>query len=115
MIKSLCITKYLCTYWKFKKSGPKQILYTIISGSNKWLNVDKYGLFLQSHFCTFGRYCHEFLFSEINEAFQLFDKDGNGFISIKELGMVMRSLGQNPTEQELMDIINEVDVDGRNM
>jgi len=26
--------------------------------------------------------------------------------------MVMRSLGQNPTEQELMAMINEVDVDG---
>ena len=27
--------------------------------------------------------------------------------------MVMRSLGQNPTEQELMDMINEVDEDGK--
>ena len=50
--------------------------------------------------------------AEIKEAFQLFDKDGSGYISTKELGMVMRSLGQNPTEQELMDMVNEVDVDG---
>jgi len=43
----------------------------------------------------------------------LFDKDHSGYINSKELGMVMRSLGQNPTEQELMDMINEVDEDGK--
>lgn len=38
---------------------------------------------------------------EFKQAFALFDKDGDGTISSKELGTVMRSLGQNPTEQEL--------------
>ena len=50
--------------------------------------------------------------SEFKEAFTLFDKDGDGTISSKELGTVMRSLGQNPTEAELTDMINEVDADG---
>ncbi|URE17965.1 hypothetical protein MUK42_12274 [Musa troglodytarum] len=50
--------------------------------------------------------------AEFKEAFSLFDKDGDGCITTKELGTVMRSLGQNPTEAELQDMINEVDADG---
>ncbi len=50
--------------------------------------------------------------AEFKEAFSLFDKDGDGTITTKELGTVMRSLGQNPTEAELQDMVNEVDADG---
>ena len=50
--------------------------------------------------------------TEFKEAFALFDKDGDGTITTRELGTVMRSLGQNPTEAELQDMINEVDFDG---
>lgn len=46
------------------------------------------------------------------EAFLLFDKDNNGTISASELGAIMRSLNMNPTETELQDMVNEIDVDG---
>lgn len=51
-------------------------------------------------------------FTDIKEAFLVFDKDGDGTVSTEELGEVMRSMGQNPTEKELLDMIAEVDVDG---
>lgn len=47
--------------------------------------------------------------AEFREAFSLFDKNNDGKITTKELGTVMRSLGQNPSESELADMINEVD------
>ena len=49
---------------------------------------------------------------EFQETFLLFDKDGDGTITTKELGTVMRTLGQHPTEAELTQMIKEVDADG---
>lgn len=53
-----------------------------------------------------------FLSTEFKAAFDMFDADGGGDISTKELGTVMRMLGQNPTKEELDAIIEEVDEDG---
>ena len=44
--------------------------------------------------------------------FDMFDVDGDGTISAKELATVMRTLGQNPTEEEIENMIKEADKDG---
>ncbi len=49
---------------------------------------------------------------ECKETFKMFDQDGDGTITTKELGIMMRSLGLNPTEDELQEMIQEVDEDG---
>lgn len=49
---------------------------------------------------------------EFQEAFGLFDKDGNGCISIEELGVVLTALGRAPTQDELKAMIGEADEDG---
>lgn len=47
--------------------------------------------------------------AEYKEAFSLFDKDGDGIININDLGLLVRSLNKNPTEQELDKMRIEVD------
>lgn len=49
---------------------------------------------------------------EIREAFKVFDKDGNGFISSTELRYVMTNLGEKLTDEEVEDMIREADADG---
>ena len=50
---------------------------------------------------------------EYKDAFQVFDKDANGYITTKEVKSLLRSLGCNPTDSELQQIVNEVDADGK--
>ena len=50
---------------------------------------------------------------EYREAFQLFDKDGGGTISTKELKQVFEALGQHPSEEDVQSMISEVDQDGK--
>ena len=49
---------------------------------------------------------------EIREAFRVFDKDGNGFISAAELRHVMTNLGEKLTDEEVDEMIKEADLDG---
>ncbi|CAG2234632.1 CALM [Mytilus edulis] len=49
---------------------------------------------------------------ECRAAFRLFDKDGDGTITTHEIGVVMRSLGKHPTDEDLKKIVDEIDIDG---
>ena len=49
---------------------------------------------------------------DYKEIFDIFDTDGGGKITNDEIANVMRSLGQNPTDQEVEDMIMEIDQDG---
>uniref|UniRef100_A0A7S1CPY3 Calmodulin n=1 Tax=Bicosoecida sp. CB-2014 TaxID=1486930 RepID=A0A7S1CPY3_9STRA len=50
--------------------------------------------------------------AEFKDAFALFDNDNSGTITADELGDVMRSLGQNPTEEDLKKMVDDIDQDG---
>eukprot|EP01105_Mastigella_eilhardi_P001537 TRINITY_DN11839_c0_g1_i3.p3 TRINITY_DN11839_c0_g1~~TRINITY_DN11839_c0_g1_i3.p3 ORF type:complete len:164 (+),score=74.54 TRINITY_DN11839_c0_g1_i3:52-492(+) len=50
---------------------------------------------------------------EYKTAFAMFDKNGDGHITAKELGDMLSSIGgARPTDTELQDMIREVDTDG---
>merc|ERR550519_476630 len=49
--------------------------------------------------------------ADIREAFKVFDKNGDGFISETELRHVMISLGENLTEADIQSMMAEADLD----
>lgn len=48
---------------------------------------------------------------ELKEAFAVYDTNRDGVITTRELGTVMRQLGQNPTEAEIQEMIKQLDKD----
>merc|ERR1712027_121506 len=44
--------------------------------------------------------------------FDLFDTKKQDYLSADDLGEIMRAMGFRPTEEELVDLVNEVDEDG---
>ena len=49
--------------------------------------------------------------AEMREIFNFFDKNKSGAIATKEIGNLYRSLGLAPTDAEINDIIDELDLD----
>ena len=50
--------------------------------------------------------------AELQEAFALFDRDDDGFVTTDGIRVIMRSLGIDPAEAELADMIYKLDIDG---
>ena len=48
----------------------------------------------------------------MQDAFNIFDKNGDGFINAAELKQVMHTLDESLTDKEVSDMIKEADMDG---
>ncbi len=47
---------------------------------------------------------------QFKDAFSLFDQDQDGLVSVKELGRMLQYLGQNPSQSEVNEMINDADL-----
>jgi hypothetical protein len=47
------------------------------------------------------------------EAFSMYDRNGDAKITLDEFGDVIKSLGLDPTEEQLATLMQEIDLDGR--
>ena len=54
----------------------------------------------------------EGLREELKEAFRIYDRDGEGFITTDVLKEILREIDSELTEEDLDNIIEEVDEDG---
>ena len=48
--------------------------------------------------------------TELREAFKEFDKDKDGFINCRDLGNCMRTMGYMPTEMELIELSQQINM-----
>jgi len=49
---------------------------------------------------------------DLLESFKIFDKEGNGIISVQELKHLVSHFGEKLTEEEADELIREADIDG---
>ncbi len=48
---------------------------------------------------------------DIREAFKVFDRDGDGYLTLEEIRHVMTNLGEKLTDEEVEEMIQEADTD----
>ena len=48
----------------------------------------------------------------MKKTYDVFDDNGDGRLSVSELGDVLRSLNLNPTKAEIQEIMDKADIDG---
>lgn len=59
---------------------------------------------------TFVPFFPGFPFTELKEAFKEFDKDRDGYINCRDLGNCMRTMGYMPTEMELIELSQQINM-----
>ncbi|XP_060833944.1 troponin C-like [Rhopalosiphum padi] len=67
---------------------------------------------LAARFMTEEEEDSEAIKTELREAFRLYDKEGNGYITTEVLREILSELDNNMSDEELDQMIDEIDADG---
>lgn len=73
---------------------------------------DKSGAISQGKFFRRKKELKDEQLNEIQDSFDLFDKDGTGTIEAEDLWVVMRALGTEPRKEDIKKLVGEVDKEG---
>ncbi|KAH7700959.1 CAL-2 protein [Aphelenchoides avenae] len=97
-----------------KRQNAGSVYRHAVASGNNWLPKGESRIvnLWKEHVCAPKAEITQEELCEFRQAFAIVDVDANGSLSPDELGLAMRILGQNPTEQELIEIAHQVDHDG---
>ena len=56
-----------------------------------------------------------FSISELKESFSLYDRNDEGMITTGDVSFAIRSMGQNPTEAECNELVQDIDLNGKSL
>uniref|UniRef100_H2YWY3 EF-hand domain-containing protein n=1 Tax=Ciona savignyi TaxID=51511 RepID=H2YWY3_CIOSA len=85
----------------------KDIMETYDLDSSGGIDINEFGKMVK------GKIRSEYLHSlELQMAFKVFDRNQDGFISRDELREVLQTMTENPTEEELTEMMLEADTNG---
>jgi len=93
----------------FEESDLQELLTEIDSDGSGEIEFDEF-LALTARFLV--EEDAEAMQEELREAFRMYDKEGNGFISTTTLREILHALDDKLTQDELDEMIAEIDTDG---
>ncbi|CAI2382061.1 unnamed protein product [Moneuplotes crassus] len=90
-------TNYLCQYF-------------LLKNFNSFLKITQKFTLLEKQNLTSKISVSEKLIERLKETFKLYSEDKGGYITQEQLGTIMRSHNQSPTEESLQEIIENLNL-----
>jgi len=97
--------------FKFSEGELKKMVATIDMNRDGQIDLDEFMVMMRRKVSNSSSKYPLSYKDELKEAFDVFDKDGNGKITAQELADTMKALGENLTHEDIEFMMSEVDQD----